>query len=149
MKKMVERQIAHKIGEIKKVSLNLKGVPSWVQYIRKALRMSPAQLASRMSIAESSLYQLERQESLNRASLQSLKKAAEAMGCELVYAIIPRTSIESLINEQAQKRARNVLSSSNLHMEYEDQAVSSDENQKQFEDLCEEIKNSKSLWEKK
>lgn len=146
MKKMVQRQIARKIAEVQALRPHLKGVPSWVQYIRKALGMSPKQLAERMSIAESSLYQLERQESLDKASIQSLKKAAEAMGCELVYAIVPKTSVEDLVNTQARRKAAKILSESNLQMEYEDQAVHAEESQKQFEELCEKIKNSKKLW---
>ncbi|MGH1467378.1 MAG: mobile mystery protein A [Bdellovibrionales bacterium] len=149
MKELIKRQIAQKVEEIQRLSLHLKGVPSWIQYIRQALGMSPKQLAERMAIAESSLYQLERQESLDKASIKSLKKAAEAMGCEFVYAIVPKTSIEDLVHEQARKKALKIISDSQLQMEYEDQAVSKEETDKQFEELCEKIKNSKQLWAEK
>ncbi len=143
---MLKRQITHKITEVQRLSVHLKGVPSWIQYIRKALGMSPKQLADRMSIAESSLYQMERQESLDKVSMQSLKRAADAMGCELIYAIVPRTSVSDLVDEQARKKALKIISESQLQMEYEDQAVNSKETEKQFEELCETIKNSKKLW---
>ena len=51
------------------------------------------------------------------------------------------------MNEQAQKKALKIIKDSKLHMDYEDQSVSSNESQKQFEELCEKLKASKKLWE--
>ena len=84
MKKLIQRQINKKLKGINDSRAHFSGVSSWIKYLRRALNMSPTQLAKRMNIATSSLHQLERQEALDKISLQSLKKAAEAMDCEFI-----------------------------------------------------------------
>ncbi len=147
MKKLIKRQISEKLNSINDAKPLFYGTSSWIKYMRQALNMTSAQLAKRMNIANSSLHQLERQEAQDKISLQSLKRAAEALDCELIYAIVPRDSLESTMSEQAEKKALKIIKDSKLHMDYEDQAISQKESQKQFEELCEKLKTSKKLWE--
>lgn len=147
MKRLAQRQIAAKLGKIQELKTHLEGVPSWIQYIRNAVGMTPLQLASRMGIAKSSLHQIERQEALDKTNIQTLKRAAEALGCEFIYAIVPRSSIEVLINEQAEKKARSIIKAATIQMEYEDQTVDAEETEEQFKELLASIKASKKLWE--
>ena len=147
MKKLIQRQMHKKIESIKGFREKVSGVHSWIRYMRKALNMTPGQLARRMGLTLPSLYQLERQEASDKINLQSLKKAAKAMECDLVYAFIPRKSLDEMIDHQAEKKARELVMSSHLHMEYEDQAVSKKELEGQISELVETLKNSKNLWE--
>jgi len=114
MKKLIQRQIAEKLNTINDAKPLFYGTSSWIKYIRQALNMTSAQLAKRMNIANSSLHQLERQEAQDKISLQSLKRAAEALDCELIYAIVPRDTLESTINEQAERRAFEIIKDSKL-----------------------------------
>ena len=147
MKKLVQRQMRKKIESLKNFREKVSGVPSWIRYVRKALNMTPGQLAGRMNLTLPSLYQLERQEASDKINLQSLKKAAKAMECDLVYAFVPRKPLVEMIDHQARKRARKLVMSSHLHMEYEDQALSQKELESQIGELVEALKNSKNLWE--
>ncbi len=148
MRSLAQRQIQKKMQAIRAFKKSASGVPSWIRYMRKALNMTPRQLAERMGIALASLYQLERQEASDKANLQSLKKAAEAMECHLVYAFIPHDPLSEIIHKQAGKRAKELVMLSHLQMEYEDQAVSEKNLKDQIDELMETLKNSKNLWER-
>jgi len=58
-----------------------------------------------MSISGASVRSLEEKEKTGGIRLSSLRRAAEAMDCTLVYAFIPNTSLE----ETVQRQARTVL----------------------------------------
>lgn len=61
----------------------------WVPVVRKALAMSGAQLARRMGVSKSPIYQTERLEPEGASPLRQVGKLAEALGCGFFYAIGP------------------------------------------------------------
>jgi predicted DNA-binding mobile mystery protein A len=73
----------------------------WIRLIRRALWMSPSELARALGVAQSSLTRLEQSEIHGTISLHSLKRAAEVLGCEVVYAFVPRQPLEEMVREQA------------------------------------------------
>ena len=56
--------------------------------------MTTRELAARMHVSQPAVTQLERSEITGRAQLGSLRKAAAALDCDLVYALVPRTPLE-------------------------------------------------------
>ena len=58
----------------------------WVRAVREALGMSLADLAGRMGVTPQTVHGLERSEQQGKAQLDSLRRAAVAMDCTLVYA---------------------------------------------------------------
>jgi predicted DNA-binding mobile mystery protein A len=82
----------------------------WVRAIRESLGMSQSQLAARAGIPRSTVQQMERAEGRRRITLGSLDRLADAMGCQVAFAIIPRTgSLEDLRRRQALARAEALL----------------------------------------
>lgn len=73
----------------------------WVRAIRDALGMPAAQLAARMGVTGASVRALEVNERSGGIRLSSLRRAAEAMNCTLVYAFIPNTSLEDTVMSEA------------------------------------------------
>jgi predicted DNA-binding mobile mystery protein A len=73
----------------------------WVRAIREALGMTPQRLATRMGVTRPRVNMLEKAELSGATTLKSLRQAAEAMDCVLVYAIVPRTSLDEILREQA------------------------------------------------
>ena len=61
----------------------------WIRAIRDALGMSSRQLAGRLGVSQSRITPLERAEAHGGATLKTLKEAAEALDCTLVYAFVP------------------------------------------------------------
>jgi predicted DNA-binding mobile mystery protein A len=145
-KALTLRQADTKFEKIRPISIHLKGVKSWIKYIRSAMGMSADQLAKKTNMATSSLYQLERGEEENKVNLQSLKKVAEALNCEVIYALVPREPLNEMIKRQAYTKAKNIVAESTLNMELEDQAVNQVETKQQIKELADKIRESKNLW---
>ena len=83
----------------------------WIRTIRDALGMSSRQLAARMGVSQPAVSQLERSEVAGRIQLDSLRRAAAALDCELVYSLVPRASLEETLATRARALARRGLAS--------------------------------------
>ena len=77
----------------------------WLRAIRDALGMTAAQLGARLGITPTSVFEMERREEDGTITLKTLEKAAEAIGCKLVYALVPDESLEATIHRRARKLA--------------------------------------------
>lgn len=95
----------------------------WIRAIRDALGMSGPQLARRLAVTPQSISDLEKSEAAGSISLASLRKAAAAMDCMLVYAIVPHRSLESMVASRAQAIARRELGGVAHSMAIEDQST--------------------------
>lgn len=73
----------------------------WVRAIRDALGMSAADLAARMGVTGASVRSLEANELSGGVRLASLRRAAAAMDCTLVYAFVPNTTLEDTVMSEA------------------------------------------------
>jgi len=87
----------------------------WLRAIREALGMSVAQVAQRMDITRGRILEFEKAEADDRITLGSLRRVAEAMDCQLVYAIVPKSGT---ITELAEQRAREEASKRVLSVEH-------------------------------
>lgn len=84
--------------------------------------MSAGQLASRMGVSATSVLSLEANERTGRAQLATLQRAADALDCDLVYALVPRQPLEHQVRAQAVQRSLPELSRVEQTMLLEDQA---------------------------
>ena len=122
----------------------------WISTVRKALDMSAAQLGRIIGKTRANVSAAERSELDERATFKTLKTLAEAMGCKLVYAIIPHEgSIEDLIRKQAHKKAVALVEQANTHMALEEQSLSEEKIKEEIDRLTLEIinKNPSDFWE--
>lgn len=96
----------------------------WVRAVRDALGMSTRQLAARMGVSQPTVVQLEQSEANGAIQLATLRRAADALNCDLVYALVPREgSLEQTVSTQARLRAGAIVNAVDRSMELEDQAV--------------------------
>jgi predicted DNA-binding mobile mystery protein A len=93
----------------------------WLRAIREALGMSARDLAGRMGVTESTVVRLEVSEHAETAQLRSLSRAADALGCDLVYALVPRRPLEDTVQAQARAQAAKSLAPVQHTMLLEDQ----------------------------
>lgn len=91
----------------------------WVRTLRKTLGMTAEQLAKRLGLKRARIVQLEKAEIQDAVTLRALKAAAEAMDCKFVYAIIPKTSLETIF----QNRAKEIISQNNPDLPDEQQEI--------------------------
>ena len=96
----------------------------WLRAIREAAGISASEVARTLKTSRQLPVQLEHAEAEDRITLKSLKAAANALGCELVYALVPRTnSLQHLVEERARSQAKRQVMGVEHSMALEDQAV--------------------------
>lgn len=119
----------------------------WIRAVREALGMTTGQFAKRLGVTQPRVAVLERAEADGVATLKTLRQAAEALDCVLVYALVPRKPLEDLVRDRARVVADQQLARSDQTMRLEDQAVSRTRMQRAREDLAEELMhNDRRLW---
>jgi len=79
---------------MQRVSSTLKHIRrperGWIRTIRDALGVSGPRLARKLGVSKQRISALEKAEIEGRASLNSIRQAAEVLDCDLVYALVPR-----------------------------------------------------------
>ncbi len=64
---------------------------NWLERARSALFLSINRVAQKAGVSKQYLYKIERSEHTGNIKISTIKKIAEAMDCELVYAIRPKS----------------------------------------------------------
>jgi len=96
----------------------------WIHAIRQALGVSSGELARRLGTSRQLPLQLEKSEAEDRITLKSLRAVANALDCDLVYALVPRAaSMEELIENRVRAEARQRVLGVEHSMALENQAV--------------------------
>lgn len=121
----------------------------WLRAIREGLGMSLRQLGERAGVSTTSARSAELHEAKGSIRLDSLRRMAEAMGCELVYAVVPRHGLERLLEEQAEQLARRLVERVHGSMELEDQGTSSGERARQIRALADDLlrERGRGFWD--
>ena len=86
--------------------------------------LNPSQLAERLGVKKQPrAVELERGEANGKITIQSLERAAEALGCRLVYVLVPEKRLADTIGERASLVAERHLAAVEQTMLLEGQAV--------------------------
>ncbi|MES1199945.1 MAG: mobile mystery protein A [Pseudomonadota bacterium] len=144
--KLARRRLDERLGAF--VDLGSPPPLGWVRAIRDSLGLTAAQLARRLNIRPSSVADLEKNEAEGKVTLATLRRAAEAMDCTLVYALIPKKSLETMVEEAAQAAAKRELAASLHTMELEAQGVRGRDRREMLDALAAEIAEAggRRLW---
>ena len=116
----------------------------WVRAIRDALGMSAADLGRRLGVSHAAVSELERNERGGTARLDTLRRAAGALDCTLVYALIPRRGLDSTVRVRAEELADVDLRGVQHTMALEDQAEPITPEMR--EDAIQRLIDSRGLW---
>lgn len=121
----------------------------WVRAIREALGMTQRQLAERVGRKPQTILDLQAREAAQTIQLNSLRELAEAMDCELVYAIVPRKPLGTILDERARSVARQVLRRTGHSMELERQGLGVRDRERALEREVERLLagSRRKLWE--
>jgi predicted DNA-binding mobile mystery protein A len=120
----------------------------WVRAIRESLGMSAAAFARRLGMTPVGVRKLESAEASDAITLASLRKLAQALDCELQYALVPRNSLLQQLKDRAEMVARERLRPIAHSMALEDQAVQGPQNKLQLEAAIKELieGSRRELW---
>src|SRR5260221_10541553 len=96
----------------------------WIRAVREALGMTNVQLARRLDKAPQTIEDIQKSEVNGTVQLKTLRELAEAMGCRLVYAVVPRKPLLQVRRDRAREKALRSLRAISHSMKLEDQGVS-------------------------
>jgi predicted DNA-binding mobile mystery protein A len=116
----------------------------WIKAVRGALGMNTRQLAERVGVEQSNITRLEEREPSGKVTLERLAKAADAMNCRLIYAIVPNdrySDLDAIIDERARDLAQQLVRTTEHSMRLEKQGASDDDLAKEVHSLANELKS--------
>ena len=97
----------------------------WLTTMRKALRMPAPQLARRAEVTKAAIYQAERKEREGGITVRQMRKLANALGGQLVYAIVlDDGDVNACLRNQARAKAEKIVHRTSSHMALEKQSLS-------------------------
>jgi predicted DNA-binding mobile mystery protein A len=119
----------------------------WVKAIRTALGMTDRAIAKRLGVVRASVQDLERNERSGKVTLESLRRAAEALDADLIYAIVPRRSLRATIAARAREVAKLRVAPVAHSMAMEEQGLTPKQINQRIEELARDLEaNPRELW---
>lgn len=94
-------QLDRNLNDMRKVPP--RPTDGWIASVREALGLTLGQIAAKLRASRQAVQQFEQAESDDRITLGALRRVAEAMGCDLVYALVPKSGS---FTELAERPAR-------------------------------------------
>lgn len=148
MRRIARRQLDLRNEQMHQLPAEVFARPQagWVRAVRDALGMSTRDLAARLSVTSMAISKLEASERAGTIGLDTLTRAADALGCDVVYALVPRVPLEQQVHHQAETVARAELGPVATTMALEDQSVDAQTTHSLVEDRIAELIDSRGLW---
>ena len=131
------------IGPLSRFTVPVRG---WIKAIREGLGMSSEQLAKRLGVKQPSVVALEQSEAKGTIELATLRRVAEALGCTLVYALVPNKPLETIVRDRARILLRRRRAPVEHSMLLEDQAVSAKDSEARLDEFVRETNPSR-FWD--
>ena len=118
------KQLDRTLKPFRAAAKNPRPQKGWLRAIREAAGISASEVARTLKTSRQLPVQLEKAEAEDRITLRSLRAAANALGCELVYALVPKANtLHELVEERARAQAKKHVLGGEHSMALEDQAV--------------------------
>uniref|UniRef100_Q07L41 Transcriptional regulator, XRE family n=1 Tax=Rhodopseudomonas palustris (strain BisA53) TaxID=316055 RepID=Q07L41_RHOP5 len=118
----------------------------WLRAIREAVGMTGVQFANRLRIRPQSVEALEKSEATGAIQLKTLRRAAEALDCTLVYALVPNESLSAMVDARARKLAMHDLGRVAHTMKLEAQGTSDDDLEARVAAYIRDVLKDRDLW---
>lgn len=118
------RHLDARFADLRPLAAMHRPPKGWIRAIRDALGMTAAQLAKRLGVSQPRVVELEQSEVSGSVTLNTLQRAAEALGCRFVYALIPERPLAETVRTRAEAVAQRQLAPVQQTMRLENQSVS-------------------------
>ena len=119
----------------------------WIRAIREALGMTGVQFARRLNIKPQSIDALEKSEANGAIKIETLRRAAEALDCTLVYALVPNSALEEAVRVRARKIALRDLGRVAHTMRLEAQGTADADLEARIDAYIRDTLRERDLWE--
>jgi len=145
---LARRDLDRRLARLQPIDELARPRRGWLRAIRDAIGMTAAQLAVRMKVSQPRVLAIEKAEQRGAITLATLERAAQALGCTLVYALVPNGSLDKLVLERARKMAAERLADTDRTMRLEDHSVSTATLDAERDRLAEELLlRPRRLWD--
>jgi predicted DNA-binding mobile mystery protein A len=118
----------------------------WVRALRDALGMTGAQLGARMGVRPQTVEAIEKSEAAGTVQLSTLRRAAEALDCTLVYALVPNKPLEAMVDERARAIAMRELQRVAHTMRLEAQGTDDADSEARIRDYVRDKLSERDIW---
>ena len=121
----------------------------WLRAIRDALGLTTKQFAKRLGVSQPRIVALEKGEVDETVTLATLRRAAEALDCHLVYVMVPNRPLVDMLRERAEAKADEQLEGVGHTMRLENQALTPRDLKQERERLVTALLtgNPRRLWD--
>ena len=143
---MARRALDQRTSQLSDAGMPAPPAGGWIRAVREALGMSATQFAERLGVARQTAQEQEQNEIDGSIGFSTLRRAAEALDCQLVYAFVPKTSLDESVRAQARRVAKAELSRVDQTMLLEGQRVDGLEAEAHLVERVEELIGSRQLW---
>ena len=117
------RHLDSRFATLRPLSKIQRPPKGWLRAVRDALGMTTKQFARRLGVSQPRIVELEQSEASGTVTLNTLQRAAEALGCRLVYVLVPEKPLAETVRERAELLAGQRQAAVEHTMRLEDQAV--------------------------
>ena len=110
--------------------------------------MTTRQLANYVGVTQAAVVDTERTEAKSDITLATLQRYAATLDCELVYALVPKRPLQEIVEDRAERIARNEVSRVRHSMALENQLTNSEDAERQVAELRAKLLEGKRsrLW---
>jgi len=142
------RQLDAALDRWRSADLPHRPPSGWIKAIREGLGMTATHLAGRLGVSTSTVTRLETSEADDTISLGTLRRAAEALECEVRYALVPKQSLEDTLRARCFALALRQMPPISHSMALEAQATSAEAKEAQTLALVEALRSGspRKLW---
>ena len=142
-------QLSKRLQGLSRPELREPPGKGWIRSIREALGMSYYQLAKRIGVSQPTVVNWEQREAKGTISLKSLRKVAEALQCDLVYALVPRKPLREILADRALQKAKTIVEQTSRSMSLENQQTSLTYRRRAVKDTAKQLleQNPRRLWD--
>jgi predicted DNA-binding mobile mystery protein A len=146
---LAQKNLDRRIVKLRPVEQWARPPKGWLRAIRDAIGMTAAQMAARLGVSQPRILAIEKNETRGAITLDTLSRAAQALDCTLVYALVPNQSLEEMVRKRADTVAAERIASVDHTMRLERQGLSAKELQSERERLATELLrgNLRRLWD--
>jgi predicted DNA-binding mobile mystery protein A len=146
-RKRARQHLDERLAPLKPVDRFHAPPKGWIRAIRDALGMSGVQLAKRLRVQPPSVVALEASEESGAVQLKTLRRAAEAMDCTLVYALVPNGTLEGTVHARARKLALREIGRVAHTMKLEAQETSDSNADQRIEAYIRDHVKNRDIWD--
>ncbi|MEI6388575.1 MAG: mobile mystery protein A [Spirochaetota bacterium] len=148
LKGITQRQVEAMLAPWRDAKLHAMPPKGWIRAIREGLGMPASYLARKMDVEQSTVKRYEDAEASGAISLKTLQRIADALGCELKYALVPKKTLPETIQDQATVVAQQQMKTIAHTMALESQSTSKAETEALVQEQAQDLINGswRDLW---